>query len=109
MVIEMPFDLVAEVRCFLGGLLASSKAYFRIRSVPARVKVACCTTVSRSVPSKMQPPIDEYSRSEEHTSELQSRPHLVCRLLLEKKKHKHTSRPVRELYLGGAPSIRVSM
>src|SRR5690554_7062526 len=27
----------------------------------------------------------EYKRSEEHTSELQSRPHLVCRLLLEKK------------------------
>src|SRR3989442_7113606 len=26
-------------------------------------------------------------RSEEHTSELQSRPHLVCRLLLETKKH----------------------
>src|SRR3989442_8528624 len=26
-------------------------------------------------------------RSEEHTSELQSRPHLVCRLLLDKKKH----------------------
>src|SRR5690554_7781477 len=31
----------------------------------------------------------QYSlRSEEHTSELQSRPHLVCRLLLEKKKLK---------------------
>src|SRR5690554_7666238 len=30
------------------------------------------------------------TRSEEHTSELQSRPHLVCRLLLEKKKvHAH--------------------
>src|SRR5690554_6985314 len=29
----------------------------------------------------------EWDRSEEHTSELQSRPHLVCRLLLEKKKH----------------------
>src|SRR5690554_7330602 len=28
----------------------------------------------------------EPERSEEHTSELQSRPHLVCRLLLEKKK-----------------------
>src|SRR5690554_7441194 len=27
-----------------------------------------------------------HQRSEEHTSELQSRPHLVCRLLLEKKK-----------------------
>src|SRR5690554_7108357 len=32
-------------------------------------------------------------RSEEHTSELQSRPHLVCRLLLEKKKQNHTSPP----------------
>src|SRR2546429_5942991 len=30
-------------------------------------------------------------RSEEHTSELQSRLHLVCRLLLEKKKIKSTS------------------
>src|SRR2546429_1549987 len=29
-------------------------------------------------------------RSEEHTSELQSRLHLVCRLLLEKKKHQLT-------------------
>src|SRR3989442_3166896 len=29
----------------------------------------------------------EVPRSEDHTSELQSRPHLVCRLLLEKKKH----------------------
>src|SRR5436305_3114414 len=42
-----------------------------------------------------------YQRSEEHTSELQSRPHLVCRLLLEKKKkhpnidtiHKHPPYP----------------
>src|SRR5207253_11365978 len=31
-------------------------------------------------------------RSEEHTSELQSRGHLVCRLLLEKKKHKIINR-----------------
>src|SRR6266699_317586 len=30
---------------------------------------------------------DQDGRSEEHTSELQSRPHLVCRLLLEKKKN----------------------
>src|SRR2546422_7810460 len=29
---------------------------------------------------------DRFTRSEEHTSELQSRLHLVCRLLLEKKK-----------------------
>src|SRR5437660_3862018 len=32
------------------------------------------------------------TRSEEHTSELQSRGHLVCRLLLEKKKQKRRSR-----------------
>src|SRR5437870_8979626 len=31
-------------------------------------------------------------RSEEHTSELQSRGHLVCRLLLEKKKKEHRLR-----------------
>src|SRR2546422_6713984 len=33
------------------------------------------------------------SRSEEHTSELQSRLHLVCRLLLEKKKKKEVQTP----------------
>src|SRR3989442_10982811 len=33
------------------------------------------------------PAADLRDRSEEHTSELQSRPHLVCRLLLEKKKY----------------------
>src|SRR3989449_4376948 len=32
------------------------------------------------------------NRSEEHTSELQSRLHLVCRLLLEKKKHEYLPR-----------------
>src|SRR3712207_7277554 len=31
-------------------------------------------------------------RSEEHTSELQSRQYLVCRLLLEKKKHQQSTR-----------------
>src|SRR3989442_10735927 len=34
------------------------------------------------------------TRSEEHTSELQSRPHLVCRLLLEKKKSQLLDRHV---------------
>src|SRR3989442_7779403 len=33
-----------------------------------------------------------HPRSEEHTSELQSRPHLVCRLLLEKKKERFVRR-----------------
>src|SRR5687768_18102253 len=35
------------------------------------------------------------TRSEEHTSELQSRLHLVCRLLLEKKKQKTTKHDSR--------------
>src|SRR2546422_3916908 len=34
-------------------------------------------------------------RSEEHTSELQSRLHLVCRLLLEKKKNPTKAQPVK--------------
>src|SRR5690606_40861336 len=36
------------------------------------------------LPSSLSPPL---ARSEEHTSELQSRENLVCRLLLEKKKY----------------------
>src|SRR5690554_7142070 len=39
----------------------------------------------------------ENHRSEEHTSELQSRPHLVCRLLLEKKKN--TTKPTQHKHL----------
>src|SRR5690554_7787216 len=40
----------------------------------------------------------ELRRSEEHTSELQSRPHLVCRLLLEKKKkNKQTTKTNRRI------------
>src|SRR2546422_7593924 len=37
-------------------------------------------------PAHKRPAEEEIERSEEHTSELQSRLHLVCRLLLEKKK-----------------------
>src|SRR3712207_8729037 len=37
-------------------------------------------------PVKVRYGVDLVSRSEEHTSELQSRQYLVCRLLLEKKK-----------------------
>src|SRR5687768_18300068 len=48
-------------------------------------------------------PLNVPGRSEEHTSELQSRLHLVCRLLLEKKKNntyhsKHLVRPIVCVY-----------
>src|SRR2546422_7331407 len=38
-----------------------------------------------------------FTRSEEHTSELQSRLHLVCRLLLEKKKQKKSKHRSRQM------------
>src|SRR2546429_7049728 len=59
---------------------------------------SCCSTNNcsgyrrRSAHEPDTPP----RRSEEHTSELQSRLHLVCRLLLEKKKKKHKRRSVAE-------------
>src|SRR2546422_7656089 len=54
-----------------------------------------------------------WERSEEHTSELQSRLHLVCRLLLEKKKNNPDNRPPPKLPIprgrdrDGKPHINV--
>src|SRR5687768_18251740 len=45
------------------------------------------------------------SRSEEHTSELQSRLHLVCRLLLEKKKNKNTKTPLLQSSILQIPPV----
>src|SRR5688572_31307545 len=42
---------------------------------------------ARGAPHQAADPVPEGSRSEEHTSELQSQSNLVCRLLLEKKNH----------------------
>src|ERR1039458_10754502 len=47
-----------------------------------------------------------FPRSEEHTSELQSLRHLVCRLLLEKKKHKIAARKVEDLFQIAMPASR---
>src|SRR5690554_1335148 len=71
----------------LGGAAVLAVAN-SIKSVKAVVSIAA--------PSKAEHVIHNFAdhlheikrRSEEHTSELQSRPHLVCRLLLEKKKKK---------------------
>src|SRR5204863_8473148 len=60
----------------------------------------CGTSANRMVlfgPEKMAsdrslPTLSESMRSEEHTSELQSRRDLVCRLLLEKKKKKKNTK-----------------
>src|SRR3712207_7682272 len=46
-------------------------------------------------PALAQEFLDSQQRSEEHTSELQSRQYLVCRLLLEKKKSPSVTRRLR--------------
>src|SRR2546421_1097287 len=53
-----------------------------------RIFDALCAGASGYLLKKTQPSRLVESRSEEHTSELQSRSDLVCRLLLEKKKKK---------------------
>src|SRR5215813_15088410 len=65
--------------------------FFLMIRRPPRSTLFPYTTLFRSRPSPERPGAPPghrpcRSRSEEHTSELQSRPHLVCRLLLEKKK-----------------------
>src|SRR5690625_5625549 len=62
---------------------SGSSRPFESRSAAAHLSQRA-RTVGRETRSRM--------RSEEHTSELQSRGHLVCRLLLEKKKKKNTIR-----------------
>src|SRR5687768_17829820 len=70
------------------------------RSRAARRRPSAATSSGRPCPSRVTPrprsgPTtstrrgSSFPRSEEHTSELQSRLHLVCRLLLEKKKKKN--------------------
>src|SRR2546429_4917055 len=74
---------------------------FRSLSFPFRAKASSVshllesragevkTRRGRQDTATWRPALPGRSRSEEHTSELQSRLHLVCRLLLEKKKNTH--------------------
>src|SRR5437870_11545862 len=93
-----------------GGRTAANPRYssrsYRIFRVPAtkngtlmsagRANMKPANTGARAAPvvraTPVMPAAAERSsgRSEEHTSELQSRGHLVCRLLLEKKKKQKT-------------------
>src|SRR5438309_3596897 len=65
------------------GLRESTSADSNLRSCRPRAKTFRST--GRTAPPR------KGRRSEEHTSELQSQFHLVCRLLLEKKKKKTTT------------------
>src|SRR5256885_3721936 len=66
----------------------------------------CCERLNPSLVLADKPFVTSRPRSEEHTSELQSPCNLVCRLLLEKKKHQaehrlnpHLKRPHRTRYV----------
>src|SRR5215208_7378119 len=71
--------------------------FFLMIRRPPRSTLFPYTTLFRSPPAPSRPlrtggmpsRTRPERRSEEHTSELQSRGHLVCRLLLEKKKNQH--------------------
>src|SRR5439155_19280787 len=73
------------------ALPISNSISFRLRIAPLSFCITSMSPASVSIPRKeiaesRSAHATEISRSEEHTSELQSRGHLVCRLLLEKKK-----------------------
>src|SRR3712207_8638889 len=66
-----------------GGLEGMEKWHAaKPKSIAGRIPSPAARKVAGGPPA---PP--QYTRSEEHTSELQSRQYLVCRLLLEKKKN----------------------
>src|SRR2546429_1890935 len=86
-----PYTTLFRSRRPVGG---SASYAARARAAPAAPNVrpgARPASVSASAPhpAPRRRRAHDVDRSEEHTSELQSRLHLVCRLLLEKKK-KHT-------------------
>src|SRR3712207_7226359 len=69
----------------LGGVVAPVGRGLRVALLPAGERVHHLVTVV--VRQAVEQDVEELPvRSEEHTSELQSRQYLVCRLLLEKKK-----------------------
>src|SRR5260221_1802216 len=66
-----------------------------INSIASGIWQCACTSIVRT-----RLPLITVSRSEEHTSELQSHSDLVCRLLLEKKK------TLKDTYLHDADDVR---
>src|SRR3712207_7021123 len=57
---------------------------------PVHASGRCAIAIAFSCRAAFADNVEAAKRSEEHTSELQSRQYLVCRLLLEKKKHRLT-------------------
>src|SRR5439155_13638306 len=70
--------------------IASASSIFKVPAPPQPVRMPLEVVLPEKIKITFCPrlAICASTRSEEHTSELQSRGHLVCRLLLEKKKKK---------------------
>src|SRR3712207_6888678 len=83
------------------------------RSRPARGPCRCRCSSSAARRGRGTPPCSaprrSRTRSEEHTSELQSRQYLVCRLLLEKKNNNHGYNSFRQytLFMTSPPLLAV--
>src|SRR2546422_9946007 len=87
-IIELELDHLARAP-YLPGYIISEVTHHpeRARQLIASVTGRAPEDVRPQVVAMLRKQIDARVRSEEHTSELQSRLHLVCRLLLEKKKN----------------------
>src|SRR3712207_2573096 len=77
--------VVAERRHPAASFFAAAVLTRRSRSMRSSSSVGGSVVARSSATRNSQPVASRASRSEEHTSELQSRQYLVCRLLLEKK------------------------
>src|SRR2546422_6510582 len=73
------------------GFMTRAEQRWRERAVTRATLLAARRLVPARAEAVLRRRLASLERSEEHTSELQSRLHLVCRLLLEKKKNtEHT-------------------
>src|SRR2546421_11566730 len=61
-------------------------------NITTTITTTITTKITTTITTTIMTTITNSSRSEEHTSELQSRSDLVCRLLLEKKKNANSTR-----------------
>src|SRR5258708_15754835 len=82
---------------------------FRSQGVPLLAKHGQLLASALLFPESSEWKADERRRSEEHTSELQSPDHLVCRLLLEKKKKIKASKQTRYTSITPIPLTYATM
>src|SRR5262245_62623795 len=85
---DMRKRVIAEVES--GASRREAAEEFEISPSTAIIWVKCYRKTGRCAAKPRGGSVSPLERSEEHTSELQSLRHLVCRLLLEKKKKTNT-------------------